>query len=408
MRHLDTASARGYPDTVMAVGARNRAIVIETTPGTDARPRLASVDVLRGLVMVVMALDHVRDFFGSTQVGATDLQHTTVALFFTRWITHFCAPVFVLLAGTSAFLWSARGRTTTALSRFLLTRGVWLILLELTVVRFGWCFNLDYSVFVLQVIWAIGASMVILSALVFLPAAVVAAGGIALIAGHNLLDGIAPERFGALGWLWCVLHVPRVPVIYPLVPWVGVMAAGYGLGAVLLRPTAARRRLLTMLGVAMTAGFVLLRYVNRYGDPSPWSTQTSPAFNALSFLNVTKYPPSLLYVLMTLGPAIAALPALERLRGPAARVLAIYGRVPLFYYVLHIYVIHALAIGAAYLAHRDVGTLFTVAFAFPKDYGFGLPVVYAVWLVIVSSLYLPCRWFAGVKQRRHDPWLSFL
>jgi len=243
---------------------------------------------------------------------------------------------------------------------------------------------------------------------VFLPAAVVAAGGIALIAGHNLLDGIAPERFGALGWLWCVLHVPRVPVIYPLVPWVGVMAAGYGLGAVLLRPTAARRRLLTMLGVAMTAGFVLLRYVNRYGDPSPWSTQTSPAFTALSFLNVTKYPPSLLYVLMTLGPAIAALPALERLRGPAARVLAIYGRVPLFYYVLHIYVIHALAIGAAYLAHRDVGALFTVAFAFPKDYGFGLPVVYAVWLVIVSSLYLPCRWFAGVKQRRHDPWLSFL
>ena len=386
MRHLDAASARGYPDTVMAVGARNRAIVIETTPGTDARPRLASVDVLRGLVMVVMALDHVRDFFGSAQVGATDLQHTTVALFFTRWITHFCAPVFVLLAGTSAFLWSARGRTTTALSRFLLTRGVWLILLELTVVRFGWCFNLDYSVF----------------------AAVVAACGIALIAGHNLLDGIAPERFGALGWLWCVLHVPRVPVIYPLVPWVGVMAAGYGLGAVLLRPTAARRRLLTMLGVAVTAGFVLLRYVNRYGDPSPWSTQTSPAFNALSFLNVTKYPPSLLYVLMTLGPAIAALPALERLRGPAARVLAIYGRVPLFYYVLHIYVIHALAIGAAYLAHRDVGTLFTVAFAFPKDYGFGLPVVYAVWLVIVSSLYLPCRWFAGVKQRRHDPWLSFL
>jgi uncharacterized membrane protein len=163
-----------------------------------------------------------------------------------------------------------------------------------------------------------------------------------------------------------------------------------------------------MLGVAMTARFLLLRYVNRYGDPSPWSTQASPAFTALSFLNVTKYPPSLLYVLMTLGPAMAALPALERLRGPAARLLAIYGRVPLFYYVLHIYVIHALAIGAAYLSHRDVGALFTVAFAFPKDYGFGLPVVYVVWLVVVSSLYLPCRWFAGVKQRRHDPWLSYL
>jgi len=393
---------------MMAVGERHRAIVIEATPGTDTQPRLASVDVLRGLVMVVMALDHVRDFFGDTHVGATDLQHTTVALFLTRWITHFCAPVFVLLAGTSAFLWAARGRTTTALSWFLLTRGVWLIFLELTVVRFGWFFNLDYSMFVLQVIWAIGASMVILSALVFLPTAAVAAGGIVLIAGHNLLDGVAPERFGAFAWLWCVLHVPRPPVIYPLVPWVGVMAAGYGLGAILLRAPAARRRQLSTLGVAMTGGFVFLRYVNRYGDPSPWAVQTSPVFTALSFINVTKYPPSLLYLLMTLGPAIAALPALERLTGPAVRVLTVYGRVPLFYYVLHIYLIHALAIGAAYLAHPDVGALFTVAFAFPKDYGFGLPLVYVVWLVVVSSLYLPCRWFAGVKQRRHDPWLSYL
>jgi len=316
--------------------------------------------------------------------------------------------VFVLLAGTSAFLWAARGRTTTALSWFLLTRGVWLIFLELTVVRFGWFFNLDYSMFVLQVIWAIGASMVILSALVFLPTTAVAAGGIVLIAGHNLLDGVAPERFGAFAWLWCVLHVPRPPVIYPLVPWVGVMAAGYGLGAMLLRAPAARRRQLSTLGVAMTAGFVFLRYVNRYGDPSPWAVQTSPVFTALSFINVTKYPPSLLYLLMTLGPAIAALPALERLTGPAVRVLTVYGRVPLFYYVLHIYLIHALAIGAVYLAHPDVGALFTVAFAFPKDYGFGLPLVYVVWLVVVSSLYLPCRWFAGVKQRRHDPWLSYL
>jgi uncharacterized membrane protein len=393
---------------MMAMGARHQAIAIAAAPGTDARPRLASVDVLRGLVMVVMALDHVRDFFGDTHVGATDLQHTTVALFLTRWITHFCAPVFVLLAGTSAFLWAARGRTTTELSWFLLTRGVWLVFLELTVVRFGWFFNLDYSMFVLQVIWAIGASMVILSALVFLPTAAVAAGGIVLIAGHNLLDGVAPERFGAFAWLWCVLHVPRPPVIYPLVPWVGVMAAGYGLGAILLRAPAARRRQLSTLGVAMTAGFVFLRYVNGYGDPSPWAVQTSPAFTALSFINVTKYPPSLLYLLMTLGPAIAALPALDRLTGPAVRVLTVYGRVPLFYYVLHIYLIHALAIGAAYLAHPDVGGSFTVAFAFPKDYGFGLPLVYVVWLVVVSSLYLPCRWFAGVKQRRHDPWLSYL
>jgi uncharacterized membrane protein len=372
------------------------------------RPRLDSVDLLRGIAMVVMALDHVRDHFGDPHLDPTNLAQTTTALFLTRWVTHFCAPVFVLLAGASAFLAGTRGRTTRALSRFLLTRGVWLVVLEITVVRFGWSFDLHFAWPVLQVIWAIGASMVVLSGLVFLPTSAIAVCGIALIAGHNLLDGIAPEQFGAAGWLWNVFHVPRFPVVYPLVPWVGVMAAGYALGPLLLREAAERRRVLARLGLGFTAAFVILRAANGYGDPAPWSAQSSGRFTALSFLDTTKYPPSLLFLLMTLGPAMAVLPALEHRSGRAARVLLVYGRVPLFYYVLHLYLIHALALGAAYLTHRDVRAFLTVCFAFPTGWGFGLPVVYATWVAVVALLYLPCRWFGGVKQRRRDAWLSYL
>lgn len=358
--------------------------------------------------MVIMALDHVRDHFSSAHFDATDLAQTAPALFFTRWITHFCAPVFIFLAGTSAFLSRTRGRTTAELSRFLLTRGIWLVILELTIVRFGWFFDLDYSRFVLQVIWAIGMSMVVLSALVLVPAAAVAALGVALMASHNLLDGVEASRLGTGGWLWYVLHVPHLPVVYPLVPWIGVMAAGYGLGPLLLREPARRRRLLGMLGVGSMTAFVVLRAMNGYGDPKPWSTQTSGTFTVLSFLNVTKYPPSLLFLLMTLGPAIALLPLLERVSGPGARFFVVYGRVPLFYYVLHLYLIHAVAIGAAYLAGHDVRSFFTVFSFFPTEYGFGLPVVYLVWVAVVATLYPPCRWFAGVKQRRRDAWLSYL
>ena len=269
-------------------------------------------------------------------------------------------------------------------------------------------FDLHFTWPVLQVIWAIGASMVVLSGLVFLPIPAIAGFGIALIAGHNLLDGISPERFGAAGWLWNVLHVSRFPVIYPLVPWVGVMAAGYTLGPLLLREAPERRRILARLGLGLTAAFVILRLANGYGDPAPWSAQARGRFTVLSFLNTTKYPPSLLFLLMTLGPALAVLPALDHLSGPAARVLRVYGRVPLFYYVLHLYLIHALALGAAYLAHCNVRAFLTVCFAFPRDWGFGLPVVYAMWGVVLALLYPPCRWFGDVKQRRRDAWLSYL
>jgi uncharacterized membrane protein len=223
----------------------------------------------------------------------------------------------------SAFLAGRRGRTTRELSRFLLTRGIWLVVLEATVVGMGWSFDPHFGWPALQVIWAIGVSMIVLSGLVFLPTPAIAGFGIALIAGHNLLDGIAPERFGAAAWLWSVLHVPRFPVIYPLVPWVGVMAVGYGLGPLLLREATERRRILVRLGLGLTAAFVILRLANVYGDPAPWSRQEREGFTILSFLDTTKYPPSLLFLLMTLGPAIAALPALERLSGPAARVILV-------------------------------------------------------------------------------------
>jgi len=393
----------------VSIATSRPASIDATAPQPGVRQRLESVDVLRGIVMVVMALDHVRDHFSNAHVDPTDLARTTTALFLTRWVTHFCAPVFVLLAGASAYLAGTRRGTARELSRFLATRGVWLIVLEFTVVRVGWSFDLHFGWPALQVIWAIGASMVVLSGLVFLPTSAVAAFGIAVIAGHDLLDGITPERFGNAAWLWAVLHVPRFPVIYPLVPWIGVMAAGYGLGPLLSRAAPDRQRVLALLGVALTLVFVVLRFTNRYGDPAPWSTQGNRVFTVLSFLDTTKYPPSLLFLLMTLGPALAALRALDRIPGtPVARVLLVYGRVPLFYYVLHLYLIHALAIGAASFGGWGGRAFLTVPFAFPDGWGYGLPVVYAAWIAVVALLYVPCRWFGEMKQRRRDPWLSYL
>ena len=254
-------------------------------PADAPRARLDSVDLLRGLVMVLMALDHVRDYFTDLRFDPTELDRTTVPLFLTRWVTHFCAPAFVFLAGTSAYLAGARGRSRGELARFLLTRGLWLILLEFTVVQFGWSFNFDYASLVwVQVIWVIGVSMIVLAALIHLPLPAVAGLGAAMIVGHNLFDGVAPQALGAWGPLWTLLHVQgpiRLPtgsvlfVAYPLIPWIGVMALGYALGPVLRRPEAARRRTLLRLGLGLTAGFVVLRAVNLYGDPSRWSTQSS-------------------------------------------------------------------------------------------------------------------------------------
>lgn len=372
--------------------------------------RDASIDLVRGAVMVLMALDHARDFIGDQTRAPLDLATTTPALFFTRWITHFCAPVFVLLAGVSA--WAAgRSRSPSEASRLLVTRGLWLVLLELTVVRFGWLFNVNYRFSFVQVIWAIGWSMVALAAISRAGARAALAVGVALIAGHDLFDGVHAERFGALSWAWRVAHdggslTPleghRLYVAYPLVPWVGVMAAGYGIGPWMARSVDERRGLLLRTGAALTAGFVVLRAINRYGDPTPWSAQARAGFTALSFLDCEKYPPSLAYLLMTLGPAMLVWGALTGRDLSRARAVITFGRVPLFYYVLHLPLLHALA-GAWVLAH---GGLDAVRAASSSRHGAGgsLPVVYGLWALGIALLWPLCRWFDGVKTRHRGAW----
>ena len=387
---------------------------IATTRLPD-RVRLDSIDLLRGVVMVLMVLDHTRDFFTAGGFNPRDVHDP--ALFLTRWVTHFCAPVFVFLAGMSAFLYGARGRTVPEVSRYLFTRGLWLVLLEVTVVRFAWTFSLYPDFVLLQVIWAIGVSMVVLAGLIRLPRWAVGAIGIGMIAGHNLLDGIQAEQFGQLGWLWNVLHQPAllqpasdvaVFALYPLIPWIGVMAAGYALGPVMLRGD--RRRWLLGLGVGVSLGFVLLRATNVYGDPAPWAPQDGLVATMLSFVNAEKYPPSALYLAMTLGPALVALAAFESARGAVARFFVLFGRVPLFYYVAHILLLHAMAAAFSAAVHGDVAWLFggLPIDARPAGYGLGLPGVYLVWMIAVGLLYLPCRWFAEVKRRRGEGWLSYL
>ena len=389
--------------------------------------RIHSVDILRGLVMIVMALDHTRDFV-NTQAQAfrpEDLAQTTTAIFMTRWITHFCAPVFMLCAGLGAFLRLERtGGRVVDLSRFLWTRGLWLVVLEITLVRIGFFFDVDYSgLIILLVFWALGLSMIVLAALVWLPWRAVAAISVAMILLHNLLDPVRAASLGSMTWLWRVLHEPGLlltppPVIvvgYPLIPWIGVMAAGFCLGRVYLLPPAARSRFLVRLGLGLTLAFLIIRAVNIYGDPSRWSGQATPMFTVLSFLNTTKYPPSLLFLLMTLGPAIAMLGWIDRVRASDNNPLIVFGRVPLFYFVLHLPLIHAIQIlmtwmkyGAAPFLFLPPPTLGTARTAFPADYGWSLGVTYLVWIAVVLLMYPICLWFARLKARRRSWWLSYL
>ncbi len=360
--------------------------------------RLAAVDRLRGLVIVVMALDHVRDYFSNAEFDPVDLQHTTPGYFATRWITHFCAPVFMFLAGAAVALRERRsGRA--GLASFLARRGAFLIVLEITVVHVGWKLDLHYPRVRLMVVWALGGAMLTLAALLLLRLSTrtIAIFGLVVITGHNLLDGLHPG--GPWRIPWSMLHEPGehpllgshgLFVLYPLVPWVGVMALGYVLGPLLDAEDERRRRTLRVLGGALILAFVVLRLVNRYGDPMPWSSQPrGAAYTLLSFLNLEKYPPSLDYLLATLGPALLVLPALGRLQGRCARFLETFGRVPLFFYVVHIYVIHlsALVIGRA----------------------FPLPGVYVVWLAVVLVLLPACAWYGRLRARRRDlAWLSYL
>ncbi len=337
---------------------------------------------------------------------------STPALFLTRWVTHFCAPVFAFLAGTGAYLAGSRGRSRSDLAAFLATRGVWLIFLELTVVRFGLFFDFVSAPVILTVLWSIGASFLVLAGLVFLPSRIVGALGVLLIATHGLAGGPSPGP-GALSVSGAarvlLLRPGLLPlsgdvsalVAYPLLPWLGVVAAGYGFGEVFRLEPGRRRRVMGITGVAMTAAFVILRAWGAYGDPRPWTTQATPLMTWLSFLNCTKQPPSPLFVLMTLGPAIAALAAIDRagVRGPVGRALATLGRVPLFYYLLSWYVIHGLAAVAGLVRGLPVAWLFSpnALGPAPEGWALSLPGVYAAWVVVLTVLYLPCVWFAGVK-----------
>jgi uncharacterized membrane protein len=360
--------------------------------------------------MILMALDHTRMFVGTS----VDLKTAPLALYLTRWVTHFCAPVFVLLAGMSAHLQSRRLGSTRALSAHLLKRGLWLVVLEVTVVRVAWMLSFGPGVLVLQVIWAIGVSMVVLAALVWLPRAAIVAFAAVVILGHNALDVVHADAFGGLRWLWILLHeegrLEPFPgamwfVVYPVVPWIAVMAAGYAIGPWATLLQVERRERFARAGIALTAGFVVLRATNLYGDPHAWSAAGGPLRAVLSFLDCEKYPPSFLYLLMTLGPAACALAWLDRSLGPWGTRIAVYGRVPLFYYVLHIFLIHALAIalawpalGAAAVVHSFMGG----GLAFP------LPAVYALWVAVVIALYPACRWFGDVKRRSQAVWMSYL
>jgi uncharacterized membrane protein len=388
-----------------------------------ARVRIQSVDLLRGVIMIIMALDHVREFFGTPGINPTDLDHTTVALFFTRWITHFCAPVFFLLTGTGAFL-SLRRKSKAELSRFLFTRGLWLIFLEAVIMRcLSLQFNFDFRVTFLIVLWALGWSMIVLAALVHLPTWLVTAFGVVMIATHNLLDSVSAASFGALAPVWSILHVPAVLIstprftvfeTYPLIPWVGVTAVGYGLGQVYRWEPERRKAFLLRLGIFLSAAFVVIRWLNIYGDPARWSTQSSPLFSVLSFLNTTKYPPSLLFLLMTLGPALLLLWAVNDGTPRFLRPALLVGKVPLFYFVIHMTIAHLLAVIVCFAQYGHVHWMFespTLAqypFTTPPGWGFDLAGVYVMWAVVVIILYPLCVWYAALKQRRTDWWLSYL
>jgi uncharacterized membrane protein len=385
--------------------------------------RVPVVDLLRGLAIVLMALDHVREFLQAQQVNPLSVPETTPALFFTRWITHFCPSLFILLAGAAIALGLDSRRSRARQSQFLLVRGLWLIVLELTAVHLGWQFNFHFLSALGQVIWVIGWSMIGMAGLIWLPVWLVTAIGLALILGHNAFDAVPPEAFGSFDWLWKFLHAGGgisgeplkglafyVHIAYPLIPWVGVMAAGFGFGRLLRWDSPARARTIFAIGLLMIALFAVLRGGNIYGDPSPWTPQTDPVRTLLAILNCQKYPPSLAYLLMTLGPMLAAWPLWERWHGKFAHFLVVFGRVPLFFYVLHLFVIHALAMVIVY---AQTGSIPDWLWAFPPGHagpgaGVDLPALYVIWAGVVAFHYPICRWYGALKARHPNSLLRFL
>jgi uncharacterized membrane protein len=382
--------------------------------------RVASLDFVRGVVMILMAIDHVRVYSGLPAGGPT------AGIFFTRWITHFVAPAFVFFAGTAAYLHGRKLADRAALSKFLLLRGAWLVLLELTVIRIAWTFNFDFANYLLAgVIWMIGCCMILMAAAVHLPVRVVGAVGLAMAALHNITDrfsGPLQQAFGDSGPHWLLQFVyfggavqlgssgPPLLILYVLVPWIGVMMAGYAFGQVIEMPPERRRRVCFAIGFVATALFVLLRGLDVYGDPRQWSGSRMPALFA--FLSTTKYPASLLFLLMTLGPSIILLALAERWHGRLVEAVTTFGRVPLFYYLLHIPVIHIAAVVVSLVREGQVnGWLFgnhpLAPPPVPDGYTWSLGLLYLVFLACVIALYYPCRWFAGLRATRRSEWLSY-
>ena len=404
--------------------------------GKPVKTRVDSIDLLRGIVMVIMMLDHTRDYIHNAafQFDPLDPTQTNIALFFTRWITHFCAPTFVFLAGTGIYLQFARGKSKSTLTRFLLTRGLWLIFLEFSLVRLGVTFNIELKfLMMMQVIWVIGASMIVMAGLIHLPLSVITGFGLVMIALHNLLDRFQVSRpfgnpnLGLGSKLWLILHQqggffidgfpsPVVLVLYPLIPWVGVMAVGYAFGSIYKKHPGQRKHVLYAIALVALTLFFVIRGINIYGDPNPWSWQgRGVIYTVFSFLNTAKYPPSLLYLLMTLGPAILALGMFEAgNEGPPGivrRFFITFGRVPLFFYLLQWPTAHLISIVLHYSFGKPVWWLFKSPIDWNNigpNMGFNLVVVYLSWITGVMLLYPLCKWFAGVKQRRRDWWLSYL
>ena len=374
--------------------------------------------------MIIMALDHTREFFhsGAMLFQPEDLTRTTAVLFFTRWVTHICAPVFMFTAGLGAFFWLGHGRTKAQLSRFLWTRGLWLVVLELTVLRLAMNFSLFSGVVLLSILWALGWSMVALGFLVHLPLRTLTIVSISVIALHNLADSVKASQFGGAAWIWNILHQPGMfPVggamahsAYPLVPWIFVMSAGYCFGRVVVLGPAQRRQWMARIGLALTIAFLIIRGLNVYGDPLPWSTQV-PGMTVLSFLRCTKYPPSLDFLLMTLGPAILLMSWLDRITLSRTNPLIVFGRVPLFYFLVHFFLIHGLTIPFALIRYGRADFLFQPLLSmggpakpYPPHYGYDLWAVYAVWFAVVAIMYPACLWYARLKERKKSPWLSYL
>ena len=389
-----------------------------------AQHRIYAIDVLRGLVMIIMALDHTRDFFHAEAFTRDPLDPATtnILMYFTRFITHYCAPVFILLAGTSIYLQSLR-KSKSELSAFLFKRGLWLILVEVILITFAWTFDFSYSIFILQVIWAIGICMVLMGIIIRLPYTLILIAGLAIVFGHNILDSIPGTH---QGFWWDLLHngnfafheiLPgyQITIIYPFLPWLGLMMLGYGLGKI-YEPSvdpAFRKKSLLYTGAGLIFFFILLRYINVYGDPLPWTLQDNTTSTIFSFLNVHKYPPSLLFMCITIGPALIFLTLFETTQNKITRIISVYGKVPFFYYILHFYILHTLCmilfIARGHTFSEGIEDTAGIPFRFLiAGEGYSIGIVYLIWILMVIALYPLCKWFSDMKRKHRHWWLSYL